>query len=49
MVDGFPYNGTSIALDASQAGVTYLKELAGLDLNNGASRRRGRSRLRWRV
>jgi general secretion pathway protein E len=31
-VDGFPYNATSIELGASQAGVAFLKKLAGLDL-----------------
>jgi type II secretory ATPase GspE/PulE/Tfp pilus assembly ATPase PilB-like protein len=43
-VDGVPYNGTSIALDASQAGVTYLKKLTGLDLNE--RRKPQKSKLR---
>jgi general secretion pathway protein E len=42
VVDGFPYNGTSIALDASQAGVMYLKELAGLDLNERRKPQKGK-------
>src|SRR5258706_5000676 len=42
VVDGFPYNGTSIALDASQAGVSYLKELAGLDLNERRKPQKGK-------
>jgi general secretion pathway protein E len=41
-VDGFPYNGSSLALDASQAGVTYLKELAGLDLNERRKPQKGK-------
>jgi type II secretory ATPase GspE/PulE/Tfp pilus assembly ATPase PilB-like protein len=42
VVDGFPYNGTSIALDASQAGVAYLKELSGLDLNERRKPQKGK-------
>jgi general secretion pathway protein E len=41
-VDGFPYNGSSLTLDASQAGVTYLKELAGLDLNERRKPQKGK-------
>jgi len=41
-VDGFPYNGTSLALDASQAAVTYLKQLAGLDLNERRKPQKGK-------
>jgi type II secretory ATPase GspE/PulE/Tfp pilus assembly ATPase PilB-like protein len=42
VVDGFPYNGTSIAMDASQAGVSYLKQLAGLDLNERRKPQKGK-------
>jgi general secretion pathway protein E len=41
-VDGFPYNGTSMPLEASQAGVTYIKQLAGLDLNERRKPQKGK-------
>lgn len=43
-VDGFPYNAASIELGASQAGVTYLKRLAGLDLNEKRKPQKGKFR-----
>ncbi len=43
-VDGVPYNAPAIALDASQAGVSYLKRLAGLDLNERRKPQKGKLR-----
>jgi len=41
-VDGVPYNANTIALDASQAAVTYVKGLAGLDLNEKRKPQKGK-------
>jgi type II secretory ATPase GspE/PulE/Tfp pilus assembly ATPase PilB-like protein len=41
-VDGFPYNGQSIALDASQSGIAYLKKITGLDLNERRKPQKGK-------
>lgn len=43
-VDGFPYNAASIELGASQAGVAYLKKLAGLDLEEKRKPQKGKFR-----
>jgi type II secretory ATPase GspE/PulE/Tfp pilus assembly ATPase PilB-like protein len=44
-VDGFLYNGPNIALDASQAGIAYLKGIAGLDLNERRKPQRGKIKV----
>jgi general secretion pathway protein E len=41
-VDGVPYNATTIALDASQAAVAYVKGLAGLDLSERRKPQKGK-------
>jgi len=41
-VDGVPYNAATIALEPSQAGVTYLKRIAGLDLNERRKPQKGK-------
>lgn len=43
-VDGVAYNATSIEMTASQAGVTYLKRLAALDLNEKRKPQKGKFR-----
>lgn len=41
-VDGMPYNSASIDIPSSQAGVHYLKWLAGLDLNERRKPQKGK-------
>ena len=41
-VDGVPYNASTIALEASQAAVAYIKGLAGLDLNERRKPQKGK-------
>ena len=47
VVDGVKYDGAAMDRNKAGAAVQYLKEVAGLDMNGGASRSRGRSKRPW--
>ncbi|HYE17817.1 MAG TPA: ATPase, T2SS/T4P/T4SS family [Tepidisphaeraceae bacterium] len=44
-VDGVAYNGSTMAIDASQAAVTYIKQIAGLDLNERRKPQKGKMKV----
>ncbi|HSI35891.1 MAG TPA: ATPase, T2SS/T4P/T4SS family [Tepidisphaeraceae bacterium] len=44
-VDGVAYNGSTMAIDASQAAVMYIKQIAGLDLNERRKPQKGKMKV----